>query len=172
MTRRLHLLAAAFLLLGAPAFGDVLTLTFDPFLEAGPPGGSVTFQGTISSSVDDYCCLNSITATFGSPGDTYLSVDLTVFYLDFPGILPSGYPFYDAYTGPMFGILIAPNTPAGLYSGTATILGGADNYDFGALDPLVSQNFQVEVVPEPGMEGLTLAGLATMAGIALRRRIR
>jgi len=167
MTRKVFPLAAAIFLLGAPAFGDVLTLTFDPFLEAGPPGGSVIFQGTIASNVDDYCCLNSITASFGSPGDTYLSIAPNFFSDNVFGIL---FAPDDNYIGPILEVLIAPDTPAGLYSGTATILGGVD--DFSALDPLVSQNFQVEVTPEPGMEGLTLAGLATMAAIALRRRIR
>lgn len=173
MTRKLLFLAAAFLLLGAPAFGGLLTFTLSPSLEIGTPGGSVTFQGTISSSVDNYCCLNSIETSFGEPGDTYLSVDLSglAAFWNVPTILFAGDPFDDAYTGPIFDILIAPNTPAGLYSGTVTILGSDDGYDFSALDPLVSQDFQVDIAPEPGMPGLTLAGLATLAAIARRRRV-
>lgn len=169
MTRRLHLLVAAFLLLGAPAFGNVLTFTLNPFLEVGSPGGSVTFQGTIASSEDYYCCLASISTNFDTPGNTYLSVDLSgppfgVFYSDVPVILAPD--SSDTYTGRIFDILIEPNTPAGLYSGTATILDYSD-------DPLVSADFQVDIPsPEPGMLGLTLAGLATLAALARRRRIR
>ncbi len=168
MTRKLLLMAAAFLLLGAPAFGGVLTLTFGPSPEIGSPGDILIFQGTITSSVDDYCCLNGLSVTFDPPVGTYLSADPSLFYSDVPGILFASNG--DTYTGPIFEVSIAPDAPAGLYSGTATILGG--DGDFGAFNPLVSQSFQVEVTPEPGMLGLTLAGLATLAALARRQQNR
>jgi hypothetical protein len=149
-------LAAAFVALGTPAFGGVLTLNLDPSSAASAAGGSVIFAGTISASVDDFCCLNDLTVDFVPPAATYLSLDPNFFFENVPGVL---FAFNgNTYSGPIFEILVAANAPWDKYMGTVNILGG----DFFASDILASEDIQVEVTPESGLVGYMLSGLAAL----------
>jgi hypothetical protein len=115
-----------------------------------------------------------ITVTFLSiPAEGSLSLDNT-FYEDVPGVL-SGDPTW-ATDGsgnppniygddePIFGIDIAPGTSIGVYSGEVTIYaaGGTDDPDYNGFS--VTQDFTVNVTPEPSTVGLSLVGLAALLG--------
>jgi hypothetical protein len=120
-----------------------------------------------------------ITVTFfSSPAAGSLSLDNT-FYEDVPGVL-SGDPTW-ATDGsgnppniygdnePIFGIDIAPGTSSGVYNGEVTIYaaGGTGDQDYNGFS--VTQDFTVNVTPEPSTVSLSLVGLAAFTG---SRRIK
>jgi MYXO-CTERM domain-containing protein len=162
-----------------PGTGNATNLTPDADPPCMPPN-CVLFIGTLTDTDDDadptypdmIFPFPSISVEFSSnPASGMLSLDNT-FYdsVDyFPGVL-SGDPNYatdnsgnppDTYTGPLFGIDIAPGTTLGTYTGTITIdvAGGLDDPDYNGF--IVMEPITVDVVaPEPSAGSLALAGLA------------
>jgi hypothetical protein len=70
-------------------------------------------------------------------------------------------------------VFLNPATPAGLYLGSISILGGFS--DHGALDTLATASFAINVTPEPGVVVLTMTGLLllfSVQAIRARRRVR
>lgn len=177
-----------FTLVSNTGSGFPTNLTPDP----GPPclaPNCVLFSGTLTDTDVDTdpsypdMVFPGIGVSFSSnPSSGSLSIDNT-FYdsVDyFPGIL-SGDPNWatdglgnapNSYTGPLFGIDIAPGTSVGVYTGTVTIsaAGGLDDPNYGGFT--VTQNITVDVLaPEPAAASLSLAGLAVLlawCGIKLK----
>ena len=141
------------LLSSAPSYA-ALVLTLSPSTEVAA-ADSVVFRGSIANTGLADAFLNDIAIVLTPPAGTYLTVDPNFFFANVPGVLLSG----ETYTGPIFRLLIALNTPAGNYSGIAAILGGSDEF---ALDPSRSVSFTV-ATPEPATIGLMLAALAGLA---------
>ncbi len=180
-------LLAASLALIAPVYGQAsLIFTLDSGTGSGSPASlnpsanppcfqpnCVLFTGTLFDSDTDlsYLYLSAIGVTFSSgPSTGYLTLDNT-FYTSVPGIM-SGDPNYatdslgnpaNSYSGPVFGIDIAPGTPFGVYTGTVTVSAAGGTGDPGDLGFTVTQGFTVDVVaPEPATGGLALAGFAAL----------
>ncbi len=138
----------------------------------------VQFSGTLTDTDNDtsqtypYMGLIGISLAFTSnPAHGALTLDNT-FTQDnaIPGVL-SGDPNYatdnsgnppNSYTGPLFGIDIAPGTTVGNYTGTITIsaAGGDDDPNYNGFT--VQQSIDVQVTPEPAAASLALAGLASL----------
>jgi len=169
--------------------GSGLSMDLSP--DPGPPclpPSCVLFTGTLTDTDVDTdpsypdMVFSTISVAFSTnPTSGLLSIDNT-FYdaVDyFSGIL-SGDPNYatdnlgnppNTYTGPLFGIDIAPGTTLGSYTGSVTInvAGGLDDPNYGGFT--VTQGITVNVVPEPGAAGLSLAGVAfLMVGFEVRRK--
>jgi hypothetical protein len=122
--------------------------------------------------------LNDIRVSF-SPANGGLTLDPpgqpvtspNAFFLNVPGdLFADGVPLDDSYTGPIFEVFAAPATPAGAYAGTINILGGNAGPD--DTNVLATQSFQIVVSPEPGVLGLTLAGLLLLALLVPAARVR
>lgn len=179
-------LAVVLAFASAPAYGDSdLTFTLDSGIGSGAstnlspdadtclPPNCVLFSGTLFDTDTDLSdlYLTDISVAFSSnPASGALTVDNT-FYDDVPGVL-SGDPNYatdnlgnppNSYSGPIFGIDIAPETTVGVYTGTVTIdgLGGTNDPEYNGFT--VSANITVVVTPEPAAGGLALVGLAAFA---------
>jgi hypothetical protein len=73
------------------------------------------------------------------------------------------------YLGGLFEIVVPLNAPYGIYNGTAT-LDATDANNNPITGPDTVLNFQVDVIPEPGMGVLMFAGLASLAAMGLRVR--
>jgi hypothetical protein len=165
-------LIGTLLLCAVPAFGASISVTFNPFTLTGIPGDELTYEGTIAATSEVY--LNGICFSFtaaacdkdNSPGLDYFTIDTDPFYENQPG-------FYfdcDEFTTPVFGATIDPNTPAGSYSGTVTLLGGADMY---AFDPQGSGTFELVVTaPEPATVSFLLLGMGVLALLNRRGEFR
>jgi hypothetical protein len=157
----LSLAFAGFLLVGAVAKADILTITLDAPYQIGP-GPVFTFYGTIT---------NTSTSTVYLNGDSFpvldflLTPDDSGFYNNTSSPLTAGQSTVDVE---LFTIT-APGYALGasnLYSGTYEIQGGADS---NANDALGSANFNVQVSPEPSSLLLLASGLAGLAGTLKRR---
>jgi hypothetical protein len=163
-----------------PLCADGLTFTLTPGVSSGTPRTfpvSVGFEGSLLDSGSANTCdtlntdcldLNFVNITFDlDQAISDLTADPNPFYNNAAGTF-SDDGLFNSYSGIVFGIYISPNTPLGVYTGTATILGGYDNPN--ASTVLASQTWELIVAPEPAAFGLALAGLA---GVLLaRRRIR
>jgi hypothetical protein len=169
---------SALLALAPPAFCSLI-LTLSPSTLSGVPGGSVIFSGTIVDTDagtvhnGDFVYLNDIAVIFDPPGDSLLSAPDTFFINTVPGdLIGDTNPIDNTYSGPIFEVDIAPNTPAGTYTGTFSILGGYTE-PLADFDVLATQTFQVVVpAPEPATAGLLLLPLAGLAAVIRRRRQR
>jgi len=151
------------LTLASPAFAGLI-FTLNSPTGVGAPGDSIIFSGTLLDDDLDtsFLFLNAIAVSFTPPGGTFLSPDANFFFQNVIGVLQSPPDIFpDSYTGPIFKIDVAPNTPAGTYFGTIQIEGGHN--DPGETNVLATQTFQVVMAPEPGLTGLTLAALACLA---------
>ena len=147
-------LSLLLLLTAVPGYSDLI-VTLAPSTRVAAPGGMVTFCGTIENTALVDAFLNDIAFTFTPPAGTYLTADNNFFFANVPGVLLSG----ETYTGPIFRFVVAPNTPAGIYSGTVSLLGGATDLSF---DPFTPTSFAVQMVPEPSTLGLMLAALGVL----------
>ena len=174
----------AMLGMSAPAFGSLI-FSLSPSVESYPPGFStatcqangsapcVVFSGTLTDPDTDGSdtFLAGISVNFTLPAaNGYFTVDNT-FFNDVPGGLEGdtdNNPFSNTYTGAIFGLDFSPSTPAGVYTGMATIsaYGGTnDPNDDGFTE---SASFTVEITPEPGSGWMIVIGLLVI--VALRRR--
>jgi len=134
---------------------------------------TVAFDATISNpSAADTIFLNSDSSTTSS---LFLTVDDTPFFNNAPLSLDPG-----ANSGPieLFDVLLAPNTPTGVYDlNLFSILGGPDAGSFSDFSDLVDVAFSIDVVspvatPEPSSLLLVFAGLVGVAAfLGARKRL-
>ena len=170
-----------------PLFAQDLSFTLDsdfglgstPDLAASPgppclPPACVLFSGTLLDNDTDgsFLSLEDISVTFLpdpasgglTPDNTFEDGDVPFLLIGDPDYQDDGAPAPNEYSGPIFGIDIAPGTPMGDYTGTVTIdvAGGTGDPDFNGFT--VSQQITVDVAaPEPATGWITPAGLAAVA---------
>jgi hypothetical protein len=152
-----------------------------------PQANCVLFTGTLTDLDNDPAAFlffdqfpAGIQVVFSnSPASGSLTLDNT-FYNVVPGLLSGdpdwaadGFPA-DTYSGPIFGIEIAPNTSPGIYSGTVTIGASGGDDDPNGNGFTVQENFTVDVLsPEPGAFTLLFAGLLPLVGwLTMKRKWR
>jgi hypothetical protein len=161
MFSRLLAAVAALCLLGAPRADAQLLFGLNPAGQQGAPGTALTFNATLTNSGAATVWLNGDNSSISS---LLLTLDDTPFYTNAPLYLASG----DSWTGDIFSVGIDPSTPPGAYFGTFSIVGGADS---SAQDILATQNFEVDVVPEPAFYQLgALLVFGGLGALRLRRR--
>jgi hypothetical protein len=182
MLRKLILLAVP-LLSAIPASADLLSFTLAPSVIATLPGGifnptcrnaatldCVIFSGTISFTTEQDYYVNDILIVM-NPANPDAGADVVgndLYFIDsVPAIYGPDGVVSGSDTGGLFEIDVAPSTPSGIYTGTAT-LSATDSIGNPIIGPDIVQNFQVDVIPEPGMATLMFAGLASL--VVLRRR--
>jgi len=141
------------------------TLTFTSSTLSIAAGGTVEFDGTLTNTGTDDIYLNGDVVILNYPD---LIVDDSILYIDAPLFLSAG----DSYSGAFFDVTADAATPAGSYSGTYTIQGGADGDTF---DDIATVDFTVDVgststTPEPSPFLLMATGLAMIAVVRMRRR--
>jgi len=183
MLRKLVLLSAS-LLLAIPASAGLITFSLDQSTIQTYPGGifdptcqnlatleCVIFSGAISFTTDQDYFVSDIQIAM-SPANPDSGSDVTgndnYFLFFVPGTFGPDFAS-SAYLGGLFEIDVAPNTPLGIYSGTATLM-ATDSSGDPITGPEIVQSFQVDVIPEPGMGTLMFAGLASLAAMGRRYR--
>jgi hypothetical protein len=182
----------SFFIPAMPAWADLitpdLTISLAPVTEvfyvtgATPdPGDCLSeycalFSGTLTDNDTDDSIMSLVSATLSfttSPATGSLTIDNT-FANDVPGILigdptfvyPS-FPYFQ-YGGPVtgvspvFGIDIAPGTSLGIYSGTLSIYTTGGTNDTGSGETF-TENFTIDVVPEPSAASLLGVGFSIFA---------
>jgi hypothetical protein len=157
---------AATLLLSSRTFADTIDLSLSAPIQSGTAGSTVSFDATVSApeSKGGTVFLNGDSFDVSAP----LTLDDSGFFNDFPLSLDPG----DSFSGTLFSIALPSNLAAGLYTGSFTILGGADG---NAQDTLASVDWQVNVaptgstVPEPESLMLLVAGLPGVALLVQRK---
>lgn len=137
-----------------------LSLTLSPTAPITDLGSIVSFAGTLTNTSGSTVYING--DDMGIPGLTW---DETPFALNAPLSLDNGM----SYTGTLFTVTVDPTVAPETYSGSFTVLGGADQSTF---NEVATQPFQVTVlppstaVPEPSpilLLVLCLPGLSLIA---------
>lgn len=152
-------LIAVAILPGA-AWAGTIDITLTKTMESGNDGSTVMFDAVLTNTSLSTIFLNASGGTTSSP---FLTIDGTPFLLNAPLTLAGG-----GSTGPinLFDVIIAPGTPAGLYTfNTFTILGGLSPSSFQTVG---STTFSL-TVPEPASLWELAAGLSVFV-LVLRRR--
>jgi hypothetical protein len=195
MLRKLILLSAP-LLLAIPASADLISFIVDPSTIQTAPGGiynpscqtlstqdCVIFSGSISFTTDQDYSLNDIAIVMSltnPDGGADVVGNDNYFQLNSPGILGTDGVQCgiddSCYTGGLFEIDVAPDTPLGVYTGTATLV-ATDEPGDPIIGPDTVQSFEVDVIapivpptPEPDMAVLMFAGLAALVAVGSRHR--
>ncbi len=155
------LLFAVLLLVSSRAFADTINLSLSDTVLSGVPGSTLYFVATVSAPNTNGAAvfLNSDSFDVDSP----LTLDDTPFFSNFPLSLNPG----DSTTDVLFTVTIPPDAAIMDYSGSFTILGGADDL---AQDTLASTTFEVNAVPEPSNVLLVATGLAGLALVGFSKR--
>lgn len=178
LRKRIEVIAAtitAFLLLALlpqPAHANAVTLTLSAVV--GPPGNTITVDGTITNNTTSTVYLNGEDYSFGSNSYLFLNGDTTDFFNNVPLSLEA-----NTSSGliALFAFDIVPGSLASTYGGNfLDIIGGTNSGDF--TDILASSQFSVNVsgagltpTPEPDSLLLLVTGLfLLLAGQAVRRR--
>ncbi|HEY2329150.1 MAG TPA: hypothetical protein VGI63_04995 [Verrucomicrobiae bacterium] len=118
-----------------------LAFVLTPAARSGVGSNEVFFAATMTNAnPTTNLYLNDLQLSFTNAATNYLAADTNVFFANVPGILLTN----ETYTDIVFGVSINPSTPRGNYSGTVSILGGANIF---ATNNLASQTFQISLVP-------------------------
>jgi hypothetical protein len=94
-----------------------------------------------------------------------LTGDSNPFFSDIAGFLSGqGNPAFDSVSGEAFGVVVAPDTPLGIYTGTISILGNVSFAgDTSSNTVLDTENWTLNVVaPAPAPLALMIVGLAAI----------
>jgi hypothetical protein len=128
MTRTLHTLrrniltlAVAAFALALPAAADTLNFTLTGPFASAAPGGTVSFDATVSAPLTNTGTLFLVgdSTTLSIPGAT---LDDSPFLLNFPLSLNPG----DTFTGELFTVALPASIAQGVYTGFFEIQGGSD----------------------------------------------
>jgi len=184
MLRKLILLSSS-LLLAIPACADLITFNLDQGAISTLPGGTfdptcqnlatldcVIFSGSISFTTDQDYFVNDIeiAMSLANPdGGADVSGNDNYFFVNVPGTFGPDGVTSGSFSGGLFEIDVAPDTPIGVYNGTASLV-ATDSLGDPITGPEIVQTFQVDVIPEPGMVTLMFAGLASLAAMGRRYR--
>lgn len=160
MKNALRFLALS-LALAFPAWAHAqLTLTLEKPNQAGLPGATLSYIGTLTNG-----------------GATPLFLTGSNFTLDNDNFTLDDSPFLDglgdpasldggaSYTGELFTVLIGANAASQIGLGTFIVIGGAEE---GAQETLAVASFSAAAAPEPATLVLLTCGMTV--GIVLRRR--
>ena len=165
--KQIALIAAALAFAAVPVRAGAIDIVLTQSYVYANPGDTVGFDATVTApwpSPYDTVFLNADTANVDNP----LALDDSPFFLNFPSYM---YPGDPPAQGTLFAVFVPFGTAQGVYSGSFTILGGADG---STLDPLATAIFNVEVlqgsaeVPEP-CSLAAVAGALLMLGARLRQ---
>jgi len=137
-------------------------LTFTPSTLSVAAGGTVEFDGTLTNTgtYDLYLNGDSVDLEYSN-----LTVDDSPFIFSGPLYLAAG----DSFTGAFIDVTADAATPAGSYSGTYTIQGGADA---DSLDDIATTDFTLDVgppIPEPNSFLLLATSMAILVVVRLTR---
>jgi uncharacterized repeat protein (TIGR01451 family) len=137
MKTRAAIFIAAFLLAGPLAVRAQLSMSLSPSVQNSGSGQTLVFSGTLTNTGNtSQIFLNNVQFADTVSGSTYLVSGSNGFYANVPGILQP----LQTYTGAIFGIALAGNTPPADYTGTTTLQGGANIF---ATGNLASQPFTI-----------------------------
>jgi hypothetical protein len=144
----------------AAAYADSVNFTLtNPNQYILNSGGALTFDATVSAPTSNGAAVFLNGDSFNVAGG--FTLDDTDFFNNFPLSLDPG----TSFTGDLFVLTIPPGTVDGMYTGTFTLLGGANA---AAQNSLGTVDFSVSV-PEPSGLVLLLTG---MVGLALGARFK
>jgi hypothetical protein len=181
MLSKLIVLSASLLLAIPASAAGILSFTLDQSVMQTPPGGifdptcqnfatlnCVIFTGHLSFPTDQDYFVTDIEVIM-SPANLDGGADVVgndnYFQANVPGTFgPDGITSGN-YSGGLFEVDVDPRTPTGIYNGMALEVTDSNN---GSI--ILQQSFQVDVVPEPAVFTLGLAGLASLAAMGRRYR--
>jgi hypothetical protein len=158
---------AATLLLSSRTLADTVDVSLSAPVQSGTAGSTVSFDATVSTPGKNSGTLFMNGDGFNVPSP--LAMDDSGFFNNFfPLSLDPG----DSFTDTLFSIVLPSDVAAGVYTGSFTILGGADMF---AQDTLGTVDWEVDVaptpsaVPEPESLMLLATGLPGLAVLVQRK---
>ncbi len=163
------LFLAATLLLSSRTFADTINLSLSAPVQSGTAGSTVSFDATVSAPGKNSGTIFMNGDSFNVPSPLVMD-DSGFFDNFFPLSLDPG----DSFTDELFSIVLPSDLAAGMYTGSFTIVGGADMF---AQDTLGTVDWEVDVaptpsaVPEPGSLMLLVSGLPGVA-VLVQRKLR
>lgn len=178
-----QLFLAGLLVACGVSFGDGLTFTVSPVVEFSPPGGNydptcqnlstlscIIFSSVITPDAANSYNFTDVTVTLDPPS-TGLSYSDAFFFAWGPLGINAGDPTDPStwFAGPTFEIDVDALTAPGIYTGSATLVGGTNPDPSLDTSALGSSSFTIVVSPEPRLGWLALV---IVAGLGMRARIR
>src|SRR5579871_162382 len=156
----LSMFVLAVLLLVMPASADTISLVLSNPVQSAVPGSTLWFDATVSAPLSNAATVYLNSDDFGITGTS--TIDDSGFLSYFVSVDPG-----ETLTANLFSVTLPPDLAVGVpYNGFFTLVGGGPN-DF---NNLVTVDFQINTVPEPGTWVLLATGLGALAMAIFGRR--
>ncbi len=140
--RFLHFVAASISLIASVAQGQ-LSFALNPSSQNGTALDEMALTGSLTNLGRANLYLNDVQCVLVDAASNVLLADRDTFFANVPGILSSD----ETYAGVVFGVNLGAVAPAGVYSGTITILGGSNIF---VTSNLASASFQISLPDSVG----------------------